>query len=265
MTQNPWLSGCYELLEHGIEHFLKDTEFDRRLAMISIDNALELAVKTYISRNLRVLNIKRKDYNNIKRDFSKLLSLILKVAPNKINEQELSNIEHNHELRNNLYHEGIGISVNKEIVKSYSEEAISLISKLYEVDLGNLVKKLEIFRYIKKFKVLEKEWRRIELSMLMFILDFDLDSDLTMGERISELASKGIISNIQYKNLIEIFNFIQTINSKTIKISYQELDKIDELIEKLREINVFFNSIFDKKKIERRKENGIKRYNRDQF
>ena len=155
MTHNPWLSGCYELLEHGIEHFLNDTEFDRRLAMISIDNALELAVKTYISRNLRVLNIKRKDYNNIKRDFSKLLSLILKVAPSKITEQELSSIEHNHELRNNLYHEGICISVNKEIVKSYSEEAISLISKLYEVDLGNLVKKLEIFRYIKKFKSFE--------------------------------------------------------------------------------------------------------------
>ena len=49
--------------------------------MISIDNALELAVKTYISRNLRVLNIKRKDYNNNnKQDFSKFLSLFLKVV-----------------------------------------------------------------------------------------------------------------------------------------------------------------------------------------
>jgi len=130
-----------------------------------------------------------------------------------------------------------------------------------------LIKKLEIFRYLKKFNVLEKEWRRIELSMLMFILDFDLDSDLTMEKRISELASKGIISNVQYTNLIEIFNFIQTVNSKTSKISFQELDKIDELIEKLREINVFFNSIFDKKKNERRKEkkNLIKRYSKDQF
>ena len=82
----------------------------------------------------------------------------------------------------------------------------------------------------------------------MFILDFDLDSDLTIEERISELASKGIISNVQNKNLIEIFSFIQTINSKTSKISFQELDKIDELIEKLRDINIFFKSIFDKKK-----------------
>jgi len=48
--------------------------------MIFIDNALEVAVKTYISRNLRVLYIKRKDNNNITQDFSKLLSLLLKVV-----------------------------------------------------------------------------------------------------------------------------------------------------------------------------------------
>jgi hypothetical protein len=50
--QNPWLSGCYELLKHRIEHFLNDTEFDRRLLMIFIDNALELAVKTYIYQEI---------------------------------------------------------------------------------------------------------------------------------------------------------------------------------------------------------------------
>ncbi len=252
MTQNPWLSGCYELLEHGIEHFLNDTEFDRRLAMISIDNALELAVKTYISRNLRVLNIKRKDYNNIKRDFSKLLSFILRVVPNKVSEQELSSIEHNHELRNNLYHEGIGISVNKEIVKSYTEEAISLISKLYEVDLSNLVNKVGIFNFIKKFNILEKGWQRIKSSMLIFILDGLLSSGLTIEERISQLASKGIISNVQNENLIEIFNFIQMINSKSDKITFQELDKIDELIRKLREIDVIFKFIVEEFEITRK-------------
>lgn len=46
------VADCYELLEHGMEHFLNGTEFDRRLAMICIDNALELAVKTYLSRNI---------------------------------------------------------------------------------------------------------------------------------------------------------------------------------------------------------------------
>lgn len=94
-----------------------------------------------------------------------------------------------------------------------------------------------------------------------------LSSGLTIKERISELASKGIISNVQNENLIEIFNFIQMINSKTDKITFQELDKIDELIEILREIDAFFKSIVDKKKIENRKEKlkRIKRYSKDKI
>ena len=59
---------------------------------------------------------------------------------------------------------------------------------------------------------------------------------------------QGIISNVQNENLIEIFNFIQTINSKTSKLTFQEIEKIDELTKKLREINAFFNFIADKKK-----------------
>ena len=135
MIQNPWAKGIYELLEHGIDHFLNETDFDRRLAIISIDNALELAIKTYISRNLRVFNIKRKDFNNIKQDFSKLLDLLSRIAPDKINDNEISNIEYYHNLRNNLYHEGIGISVDKNIVKSYGEDIIRFISTLLEINL----------------------------------------------------------------------------------------------------------------------------------
>ncbi len=253
MVVNPWLSGCMELLEHGIKHFLNDTEYDRREAMICIDNALELAIKTYISRNLRVLNIKRKDFNNLKQDFSKLLNLILKVIPDKISEIELSSIEHNHNLRNNLYHEGIGISINKEIVKSYGKESISLISKLYDVDLSNLIKRLEIERFIEKLKTLEKEWSRINLLILMFRLDFDLEiGELTVKERISELSSKNIISLNQKNTLLEILAFLDMMKSKTSKISFQELEKIDYFITKAKETNVFLSSIAEEKKKERR-------------
>ena len=168
MKENPWLNGCYELLEHGISHYLNDTEFDRRIAMITIDNAIELAIKTYISKNLRALNIKRKDFDNIKQDFSKLLNLLSKIASNKINEQELSSLEFNHELRNKLYHEGLGISVNREIVKKYAEEVISLISSLYDIDLGNLINKLEIFKHLEKIVILEKEWNRTGILMLLY-------------------------------------------------------------------------------------------------
>jgi hypothetical protein len=44
----PWASGPREILQHGINLLQKDTDTNRRLAMLSIDNAVELMVKTYL-------------------------------------------------------------------------------------------------------------------------------------------------------------------------------------------------------------------------
>lgn len=38
--QKPWVTGPKELLNHGLQHLELDTDFDSRMAMISIDNAV---------------------------------------------------------------------------------------------------------------------------------------------------------------------------------------------------------------------------------
>ncbi len=43
MTAKPWTSGPKELLDHARSHLGSRTAFDCRIAMISIDNAVELA------------------------------------------------------------------------------------------------------------------------------------------------------------------------------------------------------------------------------
>jgi hypothetical protein len=43
-----WTSGAEELLEHAAWHIKKETAFDKRIAFISIDNAVEIAIKTYL-------------------------------------------------------------------------------------------------------------------------------------------------------------------------------------------------------------------------
>jgi hypothetical protein len=47
MTTKPWTSGSKELLEHAVGHFAHGTSFDYRIAMISLDNAVELAIRTF--------------------------------------------------------------------------------------------------------------------------------------------------------------------------------------------------------------------------
>lgn len=51
------------------------------------------------------------------------------------------------------------------------------------------------------------------------------------------------------------------IKSKTDKITFQDLEKIDDLINILREIDAFLKAIVDSKKIEKRREklNRIKK------
>jgi hypothetical protein len=53
----PWTSGPEEILEHGLGLLQEDTDKARRLAMLSIDNAVELIVKTYLGLPKRVTGL----------------------------------------------------------------------------------------------------------------------------------------------------------------------------------------------------------------
>jgi len=52
-----WANGSLELLNHGLNHIKGGKEFDFKIAMISIDNSVELSIKTYLSKSRRSLNL----------------------------------------------------------------------------------------------------------------------------------------------------------------------------------------------------------------
>src|SRR4051794_28206270 len=45
----PWMRGPFELLVHAEMHRLDGDDFDRRMSMISFDNAIEVAITTYLT------------------------------------------------------------------------------------------------------------------------------------------------------------------------------------------------------------------------
>ena len=59
----PWSRGPFELIVHAEIHFRNGEDHDRRLALISFDNAIEVAISTYLSLNPlhRNGNIYRRD------------------------------------------------------------------------------------------------------------------------------------------------------------------------------------------------------------
>ena len=47
----PWTSGPFELMVHAEGHLRGSGDFDRRIALISFDNAIEVAITTYLTLN----------------------------------------------------------------------------------------------------------------------------------------------------------------------------------------------------------------------
>src|SRR5258708_2073742 len=129
----PWASGPGEILRHGLELLRKDTDTNRRLAMISIDNAVELMVKTYVGLPKRItgLSITRKELQEIGESFPALLDALERYAPDRLDGVDLGAIEWYHRLRNELYHQGNGLTVERDKVEVYAELANILFQNLF--------------------------------------------------------------------------------------------------------------------------------------
>ncbi len=132
-TQAPWASGPGEILRHGLSLLKKDSDTNRRLAMISIDNAVELMIKTYLGLPSRItgLKIPRKEYQEFSDSFPKLLDALESYAADKITGIDLGEIEWYHRLRNELYHQGNGLTVERDKIEVYSELSNLLFEKLF--------------------------------------------------------------------------------------------------------------------------------------
>ncbi|HSY49916.1 MAG TPA: hypothetical protein VLC46_13965 [Thermoanaerobaculia bacterium] len=134
----PWASGPGEILKHGLDLLRRDTDTNRRLAMISIDNAVELMMKTYLGLPKRVtaLTISRKEYHDAAESFPALLDALEKYAADKIVGVDLGAIEWYHRLRNELYHQGNGLTVERDKIEIYAEFANILFKNLFGYELA---------------------------------------------------------------------------------------------------------------------------------
>jgi hypothetical protein len=134
----PWASGPAEILENGLDLLSKDSDSNRRLAMISIDNAVELIIKTYLGLPKRVtgLKIARAEYQDFSESFPKLLDAIEKYGASKLGSLDLGEIEWYHRLRNQLYHQGNGLTVERTKVEIYGQLAVALFENLFGAKLS---------------------------------------------------------------------------------------------------------------------------------
>jgi hypothetical protein len=133
MKEGPWTSGPQELLNHARDHLDKGTDVDHRFAMISVDNAVELMLRTYLTLPKRVTGIRltANQREEATRYFPTALAAVESLAAKRLSAVPLGEVEWFHGIRNTLYHEGNAITVQRDKVLQYLQHAEALMEALF--------------------------------------------------------------------------------------------------------------------------------------
>lgn len=133
--EETWASGSLELLRHADSHIKLDTAFDSRIAFISIDNSVETSVRTFLSLPEKISGVKfqRKEVDEAGNSFPKMVDLLFSKSRSKLAGLDDGDIEHYHRIRNQLYHNGTGLGVDRRYLDAYRQIAAVILNNLFGV------------------------------------------------------------------------------------------------------------------------------------
>jgi len=133
----PWAARPFELIYHAEIHYRRGSDYDRRLALISFDNSIEISITTYLSLNpIQRGNreYQRKDVEKWENNYhSKIDFFALEIQNRGLPEyKDKAEIVWYHDQRNEHYHGG-GFSVPEQgTLDGIREIALWVFSVLFE-------------------------------------------------------------------------------------------------------------------------------------
>lgn len=145
MSLHPWARGPFELILHGEQHFRSGDDFDRRIALISFDNSIEVSITTYLT--LKSIHRQNREYDGgdvVKwlKGFHSKVDFFLgecgrrSVAPRV----DKTHFAWFHELRNEQYHGGKAAVPEKVDLDGVRDAAVHVFAILFDmVDVEDLL------------------------------------------------------------------------------------------------------------------------------
>ena len=227
--EHTWASGAVELLRHADSHNHLETAFDRRIAFISIDNSVETSIRTFLSLPSSKSGIKvpRKDVDAVENSFPGLLSLLWQHASGRLTGIDEADIEHYHRIRNKLYHDGTGLSVDEQYLLAYRQMAVLLLKNLFGVALGDPKPAPTLERLIVLWNKIEEAFNRklkkagIERKRTFF-WEEAMQTGVLGADDISKLTELRMIRNKQVHS--------STLDRKQVEYA---VDLAEQLLSKL--------------------------------
>lgn len=148
------------------------------------------------------LKISRSEYREFAESFPKLLDALEKYASDKLDGINLGEIEWYHRIRNELYHQGNGLTVERDKVEIYAELANVLFANLF----GFRLVKPEEDETVMLGEFMQA-WVNFEKTLLdaASLLKVDTRGRPVMPLHIVEvLASGGFISKVELNEINQI-------------------------------------------------------------
>ncbi len=136
----PWAYGSFEVLTHAEMHYREGEDFDRRIAMIGFDNAIEVAIMTYLS--LHPIQRDGREYEKVHvegwlRNYHTKIDFFFAECQSRlvIPSAKKDEILWFHDVRNGQYHNGGAVIPQRRELEGVRAVALEVFSVLFdEVD-----------------------------------------------------------------------------------------------------------------------------------
>lgn len=223
--ESTWASGAIELLRHADSHINLESAFDRRIAFISIDNAVETMIRTFLSlpKGKSGVRVTKKDLDEAENSFPKLLALLWLHAGTRLTGIDDSDIEHYHRIRNKLYHDGTGLSVDEQYLLAYRQIASLILKNLFGIS-PTAPKPAPTLEHLILL------WNNLEEIFKKRLKTTGIDRGYTYFWE--EAIKKGIVSNDDVASLTEL-RMIRNKQVHSTSIDRKQLEYAIELAERL--------------------------------
>ncbi len=232
--RRPWTSGPEEILQHGLDLLEQDTDTSRRLAMLNIDNAVEVIGRTYLELPERFTGVQMSlaKYEEVSRSFPKLIDALDQHASDRLVGIALEEIEWFHQKRNQLYHNGNGLTIEREKVQVYAQLARNLFRALfgYEV-LPTRPERDPVASFLSQWAAIESVSATLLNRKGLSVRVGDSYPAVGGGTLLRALGAAGLISEEQLRELMEL----REVRQRLVEFDSEDPPKIDrEMIDRLK-------------------------------
>lgn len=221
-----WASGAIELLNHADDHIENETAFDSRIAFISIDNSIEIIIRTYLSLPEKKSGVRftKKDIDDIGNSFPKMVELLFEKVGHKLIGLDDGDIEHYHRIRNHLYHNGTGLGVDKRYLSGYRQIAAVLLNNLFGVEAIPTKKKSIMISEEATLEKLIILWNEVDKLVRKKISDAGIDTghtykwEMAMKENLFDMQDITQITELRMIRNSQVHSTANKIDKKKIEL-----------------------------------------------